>query len=521
MKETVFDISYNIFYEVSQKKEEDIDFNLSNKLEYPKIDFIPRVSITMPQPIEFSGKYFFEGIIFDSYDDYHKSIWSLYLASIYHIGAHANVSDYTKYEYWMQDKTPEKGWKVIDFVEDIKVKEYLRNFFPEAWENVAEIDSTFNELYKVSSSNHVKKNAREDFKNLYVNNPKEISELKEKLSHTDNLEFSELVPYLDFLYKNLYLLPENVLPFYEHRNFKKHFSKKWKNVIIHPKGEFIRFVENIDELWLKEKHSTNKMMRQYDALARNLQFDKIEINTENFGDYLRVRNESSKLLKKLRNQLKLVSNVINDPSSMDVGMIEMQKAIQAEAMEDSSVQIFEQDTNSRQNENWVIIFDTSASMKLKFEEMKKLTLCLSETADELNANKGKWGMYSFNNDFLVVKDHGENYNQQVKARIGGIENKGLSLIPDAITMGTRILNADLMTEKKYLIIITDGQSLGYSDIDESYKTALANARKAGISIIGIGLPEGTTKYYSATINDTELRKTVANFIESYTSLSQS
>jgi len=520
MKETVFDISYNIFHEVSQKKEGDVDFNLSNKVEYPKIDFIPRISVTIPQPIDFSGKYFFEGNIFDSYDDYHSSIWCLYLASIYHTGAHANVSDYTKYEYWMQDKTPDKGWKVIDFVEDIKVNKYLRNFFPEVWENIEEINSTYDELYKTASTKNVQKNARENFKNFFVSEPNEISELKEKLSRTDNLEISELVPYLDFLYKNQHFLPENVMPFCEHHNFKN-YNNFAKNVIIRPKGEFNGFVENIDELWLKEKHNTNKMMKEYEVLARNLHFDEVKINEENFGEFLRIRNESSRLLKKLRNQLKLVANVINSPTTMDIGLIEMQKAIQAEASQNASIQIFEQDDNSRQNENWVIIFDTSSSMKLKFDDMKTLSLCLSETAEELSANKGKWGMYSFNNDFLVVKDHNEKYNQQVKARIGGIENKGLSLIPDAITMGTRILNSDVLTEKKYLIIITDGQSLGYSNIDQNFKTSLEIARKAGINIVGIGVPEGVTKYFSATINDTELRKTISSFIDAYTSLAQS
>ncbi len=520
MKDTVFDIACHIFKEVAQKKDDDLDFSISDKIEFPKIQYVPRVMVTVPQPMEFGGKYFFEGNVYDDYDNFHDSIWGLFLASIYHTGSHVKVSDYTKYQYWMQNKTPEKGWKVIDFVEDIKVEVYLKNFFPEAWENIREINTVYNSLYDTKILKNSKKLAKEEFyKHFIVNKSNTISELKEKLSHTENQEISELVPYLDFLYKNIHLLPDNVLPYCEHHDFIN-YNKLGKNVINQPKGEFKRITDSIDELWLKEKYNAERMIERYKKLAQNLKFDEIEINPENFGEYLRVRNESSKLVKKLRNQLKMVSNIVNVPTSEDIGVIEMQKAIQAEASESGEIQVFEQDEKSRQAENWIIVFDSSASMKLKFNDMKKLSLCLSETADELNSRGGQWGMYSFNNNFFIVKDHDEKYNQQIKARLGGIKNQGLSFIPDAVTMGTRILAADYTTERKYLIIITDGKSLGYSEIDKNFKESLAFAKKSGINIIGIGVPEGITKLFSATINDDDLRKTVAKFINSYSLLAQ-
>jgi len=130
-------------------------------------------------------------------------------------------------------------------------------------------------------------------------------------------------------------------------------------------------------------------------------------------------------------------------------------------------------------------------------------------------------MYSFNNNFLVVKDQSEKYSQKVKSRLGGIKNEGLSFIPDAITMGSRILDADNQTEKKYLIIITDGMSMGYTDIDKKLKESIKQARNSGINIIGIGVPDGITKYFSATINEDALRKSVSKFIDSYTALASS
>ncbi len=464
---------------------------------------------------------FFEGHVFDNYDEYKDSIWSLFLASLYHTAAHVKVSNFTQYEYWMQDKTPEKGWKVIDFVEDFKVENYLKNSYPEAWENISEINNTYNKLFKTQISKNSRKFAIEEFSNYYfVNKSKEISELKEKLLQNGNLEFDGIIPHLDFLYKNQHLLPENIPPYCDDHGFTKH-GPSIKNMKIVPKGEFKRFTEHIDELWVREKIRSDKMTKTYEKLAKNLYFDSVEINPENFGEYLRIKNECSTLIRRLRNQLQTVSNAMNSPTTEDLGTLELQKAIQREASQNESIQVFEQDDVSKQNENWVVMFDTSASMKLKFDDMKNLSFCLCETADELQSRGGKWGMYSFNNNFLVVKDQSEKYSQKVKSRLGGIKNEGLSFIPDAITMGSRILDADNQTEKKYLIIITDGMSMGYTDIDKKLKESIKQARNSGINIIGIGVPDGITKYFSATINEDALRKSVSKFIDSYTALASS
>jgi len=521
MKETLYDLAYHVFYDTAQKTAADVDFNLSNHLEYPKIKFVTRNHVIIPNPTEFNGMYFFEGHIFDDYDEYKDSIWSLFLASIYHTAAHIKVSNFTQYEYWMQNKTPEKGWRVIDYVEDIKVEQYLKNLYPEAWENISKINKTYDKLYKSNISKNSGKSARNAFSNYYsVNKSKELSELNKKLLQTENIEFDEIIPYLDFLYKNQHLLPENIPPYCEDHEFTKH-GQPITNMRIVPKGEFKRFTEAIDELWVREKIRSNRMIKAYEKYAKNLNFDEIKINPENFGEYLRIKNECSALIRKLRNQLQTVSNSMDSPVSEDLGMMELQKAIQREASQNESIQVFEQDDVSRQNENWVVIFDTSASMKLKFENMKYLSFCLCETADELSARGGKWGMYSFNNNFLVVKDQSEKYDQKVKSRIGGIKNQGLSFIPDAITIGTRILDSDYTCEKKYLIIITDGIAMGYDNMDKNMKEAIKLANKSGINIIGIGVREGVAKYFMSTINEETLRKSVSKFIDSYTAIARS
>ncbi len=211
MKKTIFDISYDIFYETAQCSDSDLHFNLSDKMEYPKIEYTPKCRITVPKPNEIGGTYYLEGNIFENYVDSQETIWSLFLATIYHLAAHAKVSDFNKYTQWLQDKTPEKGWKVIDFIEDIKVENYLKTLHPDAWENMNLIKTIYEKSFndKIESS---KKYVREKFSKYFVKKSEEISELKETISQTDYGEFSMLVPFLDYLYKNQHLLPEIILP---------------------------------------------------------------------------------------------------------------------------------------------------------------------------------------------------------------------------------------------------------------------------------------------------------------------
>ncbi len=67
-------------------------------------------------------------------------------------------------------------------------------------------------------------------------------------------------------------------------------------------------------------------------------------------------------------------------------------------------------------------------------------------------------------------------------------------------------------------MITDGQALGVVDADKKMKEAIEAARKKGISIVGIGMPEGETRIYSMCMPYEGLRKTVAKFLRAYTIL---
>jgi hypothetical protein len=63
--------------------------------------------------------------------------------------------------------------------------------------------------------------------------------------------------------------------------------------------------------------------------------------------------------------------------------------------------------------------------------------------------------------------------------------------------------------------------MGYDNMDKNMKEAIKLANKSGINIIGIGVREGVAKYFTATINEETLRKSVSKFIDSYTAIARS
>src|SRR5437870_5499781 len=80
-------------------------------------------------------------MIFENTPEGRKDIWSLFLATMYHLSAHAASSLYPEYDKWKKDKTMDVCWQVIDFIEDISADRYLSHKNDVIWNNVKEIES--------------------------------------------------------------------------------------------------------------------------------------------------------------------------------------------------------------------------------------------------------------------------------------------------------------------------------------------------------------------------------------------
>ncbi len=509
-----------IFFDICEKKPIDVDLFFSNEIRFPKIEYEPRTTVHFPIPREYKGMQIIQNSIFSNLENYQNTIFALFFASVCHLAGHAKVTNYKIYKEWMIGKSQDRAQQTIEFIEDIRVDEYLKNHFPEYHSEISKIQEYFDTINEKHELEDFGKYSKKTFAKKFIQNlSKERNDIMGKIVNLEPENEKEFLEIADAVYESLSILSDEAYPFTENQSHPETITNWNKNISLKTDGRFHEIVERLADIWYGQIKRSAKVSKKYDKIVEGLEFDKIDFAPENIGEYLRLKNVTHMFLKKMSNQMKMTANIQDEGVADDMGLLEMQAAIQAVASENESIQIFEQDDIRRTKEAWSIIVDTSSSMKLKFDEMKKFTMCLGEAADAVNARDGRWGFFTFNNDFSIIKDHDQNFDQSAKARVGGIEIKGLSFIADAVKLATRVLQKELI-DKKYIFLITDGQALGTIDADKKMQTAISDARKAGINIVAIGIQDGNTKIFSRCIPYEGLRKTIAKFLNAYQMLAQ-
>ena len=517
MRDTFNDITRQIFYDVAQKDQQDVDVLLSNKKDFPYFFIKERIAAIIPIPRLINERFFLQGFTFDDYEHQSEELWSLYLASVYHLGAHVAISNFDMYKGWSQTKTQEYATNVINFIEDFRVECYLKENFPAPAQIIEELDSKYYDYFKKHFSGQ-DDGAKDRFSNAYHTNEGDaLTQIKNKI--LENINDSEnLLECAETAYENRHLVNPLILPYCD-RIDEFTSSKIFKPLKFKPRDDFQKTCTLLGETWIKEITKQRRLLKNYKLLSKDLRFDDIQFPQDNLSEFLRLSSETSDMVKKIKSRLRVVSNVVDSPKSDDVGILEMQKAIQSIASQNPDIQIFEQDETRRVTESWAIILDASASMQGQFNDLKKFTMCLSEAAEELNSDKGSWSLSAFNNNFYVVKDAAESFSQQTKSRFGGVVSQGLSFIPDAIILTARVLQQD-QNEKKYIFLVSDGQTLGYDGADEYFKEAIQLARRSDINVIGIGVKDSMSKLFTSCFSYEEIARTVSKFIRAYIAVAQ-
>lgn len=516
MPQNFLDFTSHIFYEIAKKNPEDEVFLLSKSNPYPELSLTPQPHVIIPLPSMRNGRYVFEGMMFDNTESGRRDMWSFFLASIYHLAAHAALSKHSIYDKWRRNKTQEICWRVIDFIEDVVTDRYLSVTNTEAWNNINNINSYFTNKFKIhdTESNYIIKN---NFSVLYlVGQQKKIEEVKEEIvSKRDGTNhIQNMLSCADMLYKNRELLPQYILPYCEHHNSEESMRLEKNGLDFKPQGLFEENVTMLEQLWNADEENRARILSRYRKHLRGLNFDEVIIPSGDINAYLKIKSATNVLLRKIRDGIRLVTNTQDDPRVQQLGLINMQYAIQAIASESNTVEIFEQDDVRRSDEAWIILLDCSGSMKLKFNKMKEFALCVAETANELTGRSDAWALYGFDSNFTIIKDFKENYSQEVKARIGDLKSGGLSFIPDAMELGTRLLAQDTR-DRKYLFMITDGQPSGDDKFDERLEKLAKSIGMSSVGIIGIGVSDNWKKFLCNNCDGAKLRDVVAKFITTY------
>lgn len=516
MERSFLDFTSHIFYETSKKNPEEEIFLVSTKTTYPLLGFTPQPQAIIPLPRMQNEKYTFEGMAFENTENGRRNMWSLFLASIYHLAAHTAVSQHFIYDKWRKNKTQEICWQVIDFIEDMVVEKYLSITNSDAFDNIKNINSS---LINKCKNNTIKSgsNIKNNFTTLYLKeNNKKNDDIKDEIlakrGGVDHMQ--NMLSCADMLYNNRKLLSPYVFPYCEHHNVEETIKLEKHDVDFKPRGLFEENVTMLEDLWNAEEENKARLLKRYRKHLRGLNFDEVIIPVGDINAYLQIKSQNNVLLRKIRDGIRMVTNIQDDPRVQELGIINLQYAIQAIASESNTVEVFEQDEVRRSEESWVILIDCSASMKLKFNKMKEFALCVAETANELTGRSDAWSLYGFDSKFTIIKDFKEKYSQEVKARVGALKSGGLSFVPDAIELGNRLLTEDTRA-RKYLFVITDGQPSGDDKFEKRLQKLVKNIGMSGVGIIAVGIKGDFRRFFSNNCDSSNLRDMVTKFIKTY------
>jgi len=364
-------------------------------------------------PREVQGIQILQGNAFFNLDESQETIFSLFFAAVCHTAGHAKVTDFKKYKDWMKGKNKKRAYQTLEFIEDIRVNEFLKNEFSEYYSEIEKMIKFFDIVNKKNELKNFKKHAKRIFSETYIKNiKKNRTELKKEILRLDTEDKEKFTQIADIVYESSNILTEQRLPFEDHFSYPTSIEKWNENIRIKTEGRFQSIVQRMGDTWAGQLKLRARIRKKYGKISEDLEFDKIDFAPENIGEYLRLKNATHLFLKKMSAQIKMQPNVQDEGSPENRGVLEMQMAIQAIAAQNASIQIFEQDDHRRIEEEWAIVMDTSSSMKLKFDEMKKFAICLGEAANEVNSKSGKWGFFTCNNNFSQDRINGNNIQKR-------------------------------------------------------------------------------------------------------------
>ena len=311
----------DVFYTFSQIKPGSINVQFSKSTQFPIIKFDSELEIVIPLPRKQDEKYVFEGMVFDNDDTGRKNMWCMFLTTIYHLASHVCVSRYSVYDEWRKNKTKDVCLHVIDFIEDVSVERYISHTSPEIFENIKNIDSKFIQQTKVTSPPRSMPNLK-----IYgFDNDEKIKNMRTNLLNNRD----DVLSSADFLYNSRELLLRYNRPYCELHDSIQLLRTEEKSPNFEPFGIFKENIEKLDALWQIDVQLKSKLLRTYGKYLKDLNFDSTVIPQGNFYNFTQLKEKASPMLRRIRQQIRMVANLVDEPQIDQIGYLNMQLAIQA------------------------------------------------------------------------------------------------------------------------------------------------------------------------------------------------
>lgn len=527
----LYDYAWNTVTSIAKKDYDEISLLLDDNLVQSTLTAGESgLVITLPSPRPLQEGYFtLQGLKFSGSQEAWRVLWRLFKASLYHAALHMAYSDFSVYSPWVKERDRRNSVYTISLLEDFRITCMSTRLWPGLTADLvyancvgglrAADPDTVSEaplrlalklllsLWGLSSPR--KESAR----------PKEDDMVSEVARKTrDNLMNSVKVgrdlalTYTKHAFEDVYsfitsagsLASIPALPHTEAHGPNHVFLNTLSGKKISRENVLGAYsaIGASDASWTEERDAVEASELTQGFLAslekmKNIQARYLELISEthlrgveyprgNYAEFLRMRSALSGPIKTIRDQLLLVRNVPDETTGHESGQLDTQAAIQAVASRSKRNDVFVREEPVYKQEAWAILVDSSKSIAPKSLEVKQLITCLSEVTKTLIPARDLWGVYSFSDRFLIIKDFDEEYSVDARARIAGIEERSGTMLPDAIKVTAKALQAKPV-DVRILVVASDGHATGYPGIEEELASTIKAVNKTGVYLVGVGV----------------------------------
>ncbi|MDH5447692.1 MAG: hypothetical protein OEY24_02810 [Candidatus Bathyarchaeota archaeon] len=246
--------------------------------------------------------------------------------------------------------------------------------------------------------------------------------------------------------------------------------------------------------WTHQRAREKKILTRIEKYVEGTKFKSIEFPEEDYTQYQRARALLRGGSRRLLDSLRVAQDALDEDPRKEMGQLDMPEVIQKIASRSPRTDVFVQNEYLSSSFAWGVLFDVSASMKIKGELSRTLAICVAEATKELLMDPGSWTFFAFSDRFYILKGASEAYSRRVRARIGGLKFDGLTYMPDAIRVAGKIL-ARRFDAQRFLLVLSDGWPYGYPNMSSALSESISSLEKKGVIIIGVGLESERMKNF--------------------------
>jgi len=552
----LFEYVWLTSFQITRKSHEEVKVLLRDDAPYPTLGKDERgyvICIAKPKRQK-NSKIRYLGLLFDPSDEFHKKLlWQTFKASVFHLSMHVAMSNYEAYADWSRNKNIEGATFIVSLLEDAVVKAGLQALWAPFNEDVAVANAL---SYLKMKPAHLILNPALRFMTALLSNYTTgcakgtlstkmrndiniiVSALGEiqKVVHNElgkisafehdegisrkitDLSLMQRLATADVIYETLnkygepteipsLLYTENLgsnsaffgndIPTEQEitRNLKASQESNANGAQSSLAAKSLEAeVAQVFSTWESIEKNERRILDNYGSLGASSRFRSFEFPREDFAEYIYSRALVSSPIRRVLERLRLLKNLTGEDYRHEMGSLDMQEAIQVVASKSDRTDVFVRDELQTREDAWAILIDASHSLKSFTGEVRSITLCLTEVARNLFQNQNAWGTFAFNDKFYIVKEFSENYTNRTRARIGGLEQGGMTYLTDALTLTAQILKKRT-EESKLIVAVSDFFPSGYVGAEDALKACVKKIENSSIGVIGIGISSRAVKNY--------------------------